>query len=148
MNRSRYGRSWPPISTVPEVGCSSPANMAIYLSVLGAQGRSLGMNLAAGGHLTHGAKPNFSGKTYHAVQYGLNAETGEVASLACALDRVEGPLLISYGDILFRDYILDLLFEAVEVHGSSLVAVTHDHELLGRFDRIIDFNDFRMADKK
>ena len=44
--------------------------------------------------------------------------------------------------------ILDLLFEAVEVHGSSLVAVTHDHELLGRFDRIIDFNDFRMADKK
>ena len=33
----------------------------------------LGMSLADGGHLTHGAKPNFSGKNYHAVQYGLNA---------------------------------------------------------------------------
>jgi putative ABC transport system ATP-binding protein len=38
--------------------------------------------------------------------------------------------------------ILDLLFEAVESHGSSLVAVTHDHELLNKFDRIIDFKDF------
>ena len=38
----------------------------------------LGMSLADGGHLTHGAKPNFSGKTYNAVQYGLNPETGAV----------------------------------------------------------------------
>jgi glycine hydroxymethyltransferase len=38
----------------------------------------LGMSLDAGGHLTHGAKPNFSGKIYHAVQYGLNNETGEI----------------------------------------------------------------------
>jgi glycine hydroxymethyltransferase len=36
------------------------------------------MSLADGGHLTHGAKPNFSGKMYHAVQYGLVAATGEV----------------------------------------------------------------------
>jgi glycine hydroxymethyltransferase len=36
------------------------------------------MSLADGGHLTHGAKPNFSGKTYHAVQYGLNSATGEI----------------------------------------------------------------------
>ena len=40
------------------------------------------------------------------------ATTGEAASLACALERAEGPTLISYGDILFRDYILDLLFDA------------------------------------
>jgi phosphoenolpyruvate phosphomutase len=39
------------------------------------------------------------------------AETGEVASLASALDGLEGPALIAYGDILFRDYILDLLFD-------------------------------------
>ncbi|MDD2864319.1 MAG: serine hydroxymethyltransferase, partial [Methylococcales bacterium] len=38
----------------------------------------LGLSLADGGHLTHGAKPNFSGKIYNAVQYGLNAETGEI----------------------------------------------------------------------
>ena len=39
--------------------------------------------------------------------------------------------------------ILDLLFENVESHGASLLAVTHDHELLPRFDRVIDFLDFR-----
>jgi len=38
----------------------------------------LGMSLDAGGHLTHGAKPNFSGKIYNAVQYGLNNDTGEI----------------------------------------------------------------------
>jgi glycine hydroxymethyltransferase len=38
----------------------------------------LGMSLADGGHLTHGSKVNFSGKIYHAVQYGLNPETGEI----------------------------------------------------------------------
>jgi glycine hydroxymethyltransferase len=38
----------------------------------------LGLSLADGGHLTHGAKPNFSGKIYKAVQYGLHPETGEI----------------------------------------------------------------------
>jgi glycine hydroxymethyltransferase len=38
----------------------------------------LGMSLADGGHLTHGAKPSFSGKIYNAVQYGLNPDTGEI----------------------------------------------------------------------
>ena len=38
----------------------------------------LGMSLAHGGHLTHGAKPNFSGKLYDAAQYGLNPDTGEI----------------------------------------------------------------------
>ena len=39
--------------------------------------------------------------------------------------------------------ILDLLFKSVEVHNATLVAVTHDHELLPRFDRVIDFQDFQ-----
>jgi len=39
--------------------------------------------------------------------------------------------------------IIDLLFENIESHGASLLAVTHDHELLPRFDRVIDFLDFR-----
>jgi len=38
--------------------------------------------------------------------------------------------------------ILDLLFRAVKEHGTTLLAVTHDHELLKRFDRVVDFNDF------
>ena len=41
-----------------------------------------------------------------------------------------------------KAHIVDLLFEAVETHGASLLAVTHDHELLPRFDRTIDFSDF------
>ena len=44
-----------------------------------------------------------------------------------------------------KGHILDLLFEAVEAHGASLLAVTHDHELLPRFDRTVDFNAFIVA---
>ena len=39
--------------------------------------------------------------------------------------------------------ILDLLFEAVAEHDATLLAVTHDHELLPRFNEVVDFNDFR-----
>ena len=56
----------------------SQANSAVYLALCNAGDTVLGMSLADGGHLTHGAKPNFSGKLYNAVQYGLKADTGEV----------------------------------------------------------------------
>lgn len=56
----------------------SQANGAVFLALLEGGDTVLGMSLAHGGHLTHGAKVNFSGKTYNAVQYGLNVETGEV----------------------------------------------------------------------
>ncbi|WP_156189239.1 serine hydroxymethyltransferase [Acinetobacter indicus] len=56
----------------------SQANSAVYLALLNPGDTVLGMSLAHGGHLTHGAKVSFSGKTYKAVQYGLNPETGEI----------------------------------------------------------------------
>lgn len=56
----------------------SQANGAVYQALMLPGETVLGMSLDAGGHLTHGAKPNFSGKTYNAVQYGLNNETGEI----------------------------------------------------------------------
>ncbi|GGO73728.1 serine hydroxymethyltransferase [Bowmanella pacifica] len=56
----------------------SQANSAVFMALLEANDVVLGMSLAHGGHLTHGAKVSFSGKTYHSVQYGLNEETGEV----------------------------------------------------------------------
>lgn len=56
----------------------SQANAAAFLALLDAGDTILGMSLADGGHLTHGASVNFSGKVYNAVQYGLNNDTGEV----------------------------------------------------------------------
>lgn len=56
----------------------SQANAAVYLALLNPGDTVLGMSLAHGGHLTHGAKVSFSGKTYNAIQYGLNTETGEI----------------------------------------------------------------------
>ncbi|HCU53483.1 MAG TPA: serine hydroxymethyltransferase [Gammaproteobacteria bacterium] len=56
----------------------SQANAAVYLALLNPGDTILGMSLAHGGHLTHGAKVNFSGKIFHAVQYGLNEKTGEI----------------------------------------------------------------------
>ncbi len=56
----------------------SQANAAVYMALCQPGDTVLGMSLAHGGHLTHGAKPNFSGKIYSAVQYGLNPDTGEI----------------------------------------------------------------------
>lgn len=56
----------------------SQANAAVYLALLQPGDTILGMSLAHGGHLTHGAKVNFSGKIFHAIQYGLDEETGEI----------------------------------------------------------------------
>jgi glycine hydroxymethyltransferase len=56
----------------------SQANMAVFMALIQPGHTILGLSLADGGHLTHGAKPNFSGKIYHAIQYGLHPETGEI----------------------------------------------------------------------
>ena len=56
----------------------SQANAAVYLALLQTGDTILGMSLAHGGHLTHGAKVSASGKIYNSVSYGLNAETGEI----------------------------------------------------------------------
>lgn len=56
----------------------SQANMAVFMSLIQPGDTILGLSLADGGHLTHGAKPNFSGKIYNPIQYGLNKDTGEI----------------------------------------------------------------------
>jgi glycine hydroxymethyltransferase len=56
----------------------SQANAAVYMALCNPGDKVLGMSLAHGGHLTHGAKPNFSGKLYDVVQYGLDPATGEI----------------------------------------------------------------------
>ena len=54
----------------------SSANIAVYHALLEPGDTVMGMSLADGGHLTHGASVNFSGKIYNAVQYGIDHDTG------------------------------------------------------------------------
>jgi glycine hydroxymethyltransferase len=56
----------------------SQANMAVFMALIQPGDTILGLSLADGGHLTHGARPNFSGKIYNAIQYGLSPETGDI----------------------------------------------------------------------
>ena len=60
----------------PHSGAS--ANAAVFLALLEPGDTFLGMALDQGGHLTHGAKVNFSGRNFDAIQYGLHPETGEI----------------------------------------------------------------------
>src|SRR5690349_18223248 len=56
----------------------SQANQAVYFALLQPGDTILGMSLAHGGHLTHGAKVNFSGKVFKATQYGIRPDNGEI----------------------------------------------------------------------
>ena len=69
-----YGAAYANVQ--PHSGAS--ANSAVYLALCDAGDVVLGMSLDHGGHLTHGAKVNFSGKTYQSYQYGLDPTTGEL----------------------------------------------------------------------
>lgn len=76
----------------------SQANFAVYTSVLKPGDKVLGMNLAHGGHLTHGNPVNFSGKLYEFVQYGVREDTGliDYDELAAVAER-EKPKMITVG---------------------------------------------------
>ena len=82
------------------------ANQAVFLALCKPGDTVLGMSLAAGGHLTHGAAPNLSGKWFHAVQYGVRRDDGlldyeELESLA----RAEKPKLIIAGGSAYPRFI-------------------------------------------
>ena len=76
----------------------SQANFAVYTSVLQPGDKVLGMNLAHGGHLTHGNPVNFSGKLYQFVQYGVREDSGliDYEELAAVAER-EKPKMITVG---------------------------------------------------
>ena len=76
----------------------SQANAAAYLALAKPGDTILGMSLAEGGHLTHGSPVNFSGRIFHAVQYGLEPESGEIDYAGVeALAREHRPRIIVAG---------------------------------------------------
>ncbi len=76
----------------------SQANAAVYLALCQPGDTILGMSLAHGGHLTHGARVNFSGKIFNAVQYGLDPASGEIDYAQVeALAREHRPRMIVAG---------------------------------------------------
>lgn len=84
----------------------SQANMAVYFTVLNPGDKVLGMDLAHGGHLTHGAAVNFSGQLYDFVSYGLNRETERIDM--AAVERIatqERPKLIVAGASAYPRFI-------------------------------------------
>ena len=102
----------------------SQANMAVYFTYLKPGDTMLGMNLAHGGHLTHGSPVNFSGKMYNVIPYGVKRETGlidmdEVAKLAAE----HKPKMIVVGASAYsRFYEFDKFREIADKEGSILFA--------------------------
>ena len=113
------------------------ANAAVFTALLKPGDTILGMSLAHGGHLTHGASVNFSGKNYHAVQYGIDDETGEIRYEEVAeLAREHKPKLIiagfsAYSRVIdwqrFRDIADEVgaYFMVDMAHVSGLIATGH-----------------------
>jgi len=106
----------------------SQANAAVYMALLQPGDTVLGMSLAHGGHLTHGAKVNFSGKLYNAVQYGLTADGAaidyeQVAELA----REHKPKMIVAGFSAYSRVVDWARFRAIaeEVGAWLLVDMAH-----------------------
>jgi len=106
----------------------SPANVAVYVALLDFGDTILGMNLAHGGHLTHGHKVSFSGKAYRAVQYGVHPEThlidyDELRKLA----RQEKPKIIVSGATAYpREIDFQAFHEiAQEVGAISMADIAH-----------------------
>lgn len=106
----------------------SQANAAVFMALLNPGDTVLGMSLAHGGHLTHGAKVNFSGKLYQPIQYGLDTSTGlinypEVEQLA----RTHRPKLIIAGFSAYSRVVDWAFFRRIadEVGAYLLVDMSH-----------------------
>ena len=92
----------------------SQANAAVYLAMLKPGDSILGMSLDHGGHLTHGAKVNFSGKIFNASQYGIRPDNGEIDYDALEKQALEvKPRLIIAGFSAYSRYLDFARFRAI-----------------------------------
>ena len=106
----------------------SQANMAVYFSLLNPGDTVLGMNLAHGGHLTHGSSASFSGQFYNFIHYGVKKDTGtidyeEVASLA----KKHKPKMIIAGASAYPRIIDFKLFAEISESVGALLMVDMAH---------------------
>ena len=99
------------------------ANQAAYFALIEPGDTVLGMNLAHGGHLTHGSPVNFSGKLYHFVPYGVDEETGYIDyDKVMALAKEHTPKLIVAGASAYpREIRFDKLREIADACGAKLM---------------------------
>ena len=100
------------------------ANQAAYFALIEPGDTVLGMNLAHGGHLTHGSPVNFSGKLYNFVPYGVDEETGRIdydKVKALALE-VKPKLIVAGASAYCREIRFDLLREIADACGAKLMA--------------------------
>ena len=112
----------------------SQANMAVYLTMLNPGDKVMGLDLAHGGHLTHGSKVNFSGQFYNFISYGLEKETGRVNfDNVLKIAKKHNPKLIICGGSAYPRYIefekfrevadsVDAYLMADIAHPSGLIA--------------------------
>jgi glycine hydroxymethyltransferase len=113
----------------------SQANAAVYLACLKPGDTIMGFDLSHGGHLTHGSPVNFSGKTYRAVFYGVDRETGMVDyDQAMAVAQKEQPKLIICGASAYsRDWDYERFREIADEVGALLLAdISHPAGLIAR----------------
>jgi len=106
----------------------SPANMAAYLALLEPGSTLLGMELAQGGHLTHGSPVNFSGKLFHFVHYGVRRDTERIDyDQVREVARRERPRMIVAGATAYPRIIDFAAFRAIadEVGAYLLVDMAH-----------------------
>jgi glycine hydroxymethyltransferase len=108
--------------------CGASANLAVYMALLQPGDTVVGMSLDAGGHLTHGARPNFSGKWFNAVGYGVRRDDHRIDfDQVGALCREHQPKMIIAGGSAYPRIIDFARFRALadEVGAYFLVDMAH-----------------------
>jgi len=132
------------VNVQPHSGSS--ANMAVFLGLLQPGDTILGMGLDHGGHLTHGAKVSFSGRVFHAVQYGLDTSTGDIDYAEVeAQAKAHKPKLIIAGFSAFSGVVDWARFRAIaDMVGAYLLAdIAHVAGLIaaGVYPSPVDYAD-------
>lgn len=126
-----FGAAWANVQ--PHSGAQ--ANAAVFLALLKPGEKVLGFDLSHGGHLTHGSPVNFSGKTYHAIHYGVHPDTGRVDyDKMEEIARAEKPRMIIAGASSYsRDWDFPRMRKIADEAGAFLFAdIAHPAGLIAR----------------